>query len=305
MRTCGIIPRAIAFVAKQSRNAGTAGHSYVTDAVARSGPLNHGSTRECSRRSEAATTSLCVARPSSALKPQASAVEVGWVSEDQLAVTDVSPPAAVRPAGQHARATQRRLAKRTIVKVAVVVSGLVLTIALLGFGWVTSAIEVGVVLCLVLIDRTASSLVERWGRGAAGEELVGQVLEGLRERGWLALHDVQLGRGNIDHVLVGPAGIYTIETKSHRGRLRAAAVDSRMLKQAYAEAKLIERMTGLRVDPLLVFSNAYLTPAVTRCDGVVILPARMLAGHLQRRGGTIPPERVNDVYRRLAAALPG
>jgi len=215
------------------------------------------------------------------------------------------PPAALRRAGQHARATQRRIAHRTVVKIAAAVVVLLLTIALLGFGWATCAVEVGVVLFLMSIDRTASSLVDRWGRGAAGEELVGEVLDGLRERGWFALHDVQLGHGNIDHVLVGPAGIFTIETKSHRGRLRAKAVDARMLKQAYAEAKLIERITGLRADPLLVFSNAYLTPAVTRRDGVVILPARMLAGHLQRRGGTIPQERVNDVYRRLAAALPG
>jgi hypothetical protein len=86
--------------------------------------------------------------------------------------------------------------------------------------------------------------------------------------------------------------------------LPAAAIDPRMLKQAYAEAKLIERITGLRADPLLVFSSAYLTPAVTRRNGVVILPARMLAGHLKRQGGTIPPERVNEVYQRLAAALP-
>ena len=106
-------------------------------------------------------------------------------------------------------------------------------------------------------------------------------------------------------MLVGPAGIFTVETKSHRGRLRAEAIEARMLKQAYAEAKLIERITGLRADPLLVFSNAYLTPAVTRRDGVVILPARMLARHLQSCGGSIPAKRVNEVYRRLAASLPG
>ncbi|MBV8710719.1 MAG: NERD domain-containing protein, partial [Solirubrobacterales bacterium] len=40
------------------------------------------------------------------------------------------------------------------------------------------------------------------------------MLDGLRERGWLALHDVQLGRGNIDHVLIRPAGIFTVETKA-------------------------------------------------------------------------------------------
>lgn len=230
---------------------------------------------------------------------------MGSVSDDQLDAAVVGAPAAMRRAGQHARAAQRRLARRAIVNTGVALSLLVLAIVVLGFRWATCAIEAGVVVALLLIDRTASPIIQRWGRGAAGEELVGAALDGLGERGWFALHDVQLGRGNIDHLLLGPAGLFTIETKSHRGRIRAAAIDSRMLKQAYAEAKLIERITGLRTDPLLVFSNAYLTPAVTRRDGVVILPARMLARHLRRRGATMPPERVNDVYRRLAAALPG
>jgi hypothetical protein len=118
------------------------------------------------------------------------------------------------------------------------------------------------------------------------------------------LHDVHLDRGNIDHVLIGPAGIFTIETKSHRGRLRADRIDRSMLRQAYAEAKVVERITGLRADPLLVFSSAYLIPAISRREGVLILPARMLAGHLERRGGSIATERVKDVYQRLAAALP-
>jgi hypothetical protein len=50
----------------------------------------------------------------------------------------------------------------------------------------TRAIEVAVVFCIVLIDRTASALVGRWGRGAAGEEFVGEALDSLRERGWFA-----------------------------------------------------------------------------------------------------------------------
>lgn len=226
------------------------------------------------------------------------------MTHDQPDVIDATPPAARRRAGQHARAIQRRLAHRAIAKVVAAFSPLVLAIVLLGFGWTTCAIELAVIVCIVLIDRAAGPAVDRWRRGAAGEELVGEALDGLRELGWLALHDVQLDRGNIDHVLVGPAGIFTIETKSHRGRVRAGAIDSRMLKQAYAQAKSVERITGLRAVPLLVFSSAYLMPAVTQRHGVVILPSRMLVNHLRRRGGTIPPERLEDVYRRLAAALP-
>jgi nuclease-like protein len=227
------------------------------------------------------------------------------VTDDQPDLADATPPAVRRRAGQHARATQRLFAHRAIVKIGAAFAPLILAIALLGFGWATCAIEVPIVFYIVFIDRTASELVDRWGRGAAGEELVGEALDGLREHGWFALHDVELGGGNIDHVLVGPAGIFTIETKSHRGRLRSGAIDARLLKQAYAQAKLVERITALRAVPLLVFSSAYLIPAVTRRDGVVILPSRMLVNYLHKRGGTIPPERVDDVYRRLAAALPG
>jgi Nuclease-related domain len=227
------------------------------------------------------------------------------VADDQLDLIDTTPPAARRRAGQHARATQRRLAYRATAKVVAAFSLLVPAIALLGFGWTTCAIELAIVACILLIDRTAAAVVDRWGRGAAGEELVGDTLDGLRECGWFALHDVQLDRGNIDHVLIGPAGIFTIETKSHRGRLRSGAIDSRMLKQSYAQAKSVERITGLRAVPLLVFSSAYLIPAVSERRGVVILPSRMLVNHLRRCGGTIPPERVEYVYRRLAAALPG
>lgn len=47
-----------------------------------------------------------------------------------------------------------------------------------------------------------------------GEKVIGQSLERLRERGYRVLHDI-VGNGfNIDHVLIGPTGIYTIETKT-------------------------------------------------------------------------------------------
>jgi hypothetical protein len=182
---------------------------------------------------------------------------------------------------------------------------LVVATPFLGFGWPLVVVEAVVIAAVLVIDAKATPLIDRWRRGAAGEERVGLVLDGLRESGWLALHDVQLGHGNIDHVLIGPAGIYTIETKSHRGRITAKKIDAWMLKQAYAEAKLIERVTGLRTEPLLVFSDAYLVPAVSHRDGVVILPARMLRRYLWERGGNIPAGRIIEVYNRLVAATCG
>jgi hypothetical protein len=47
-----------------------------------------------------------------------------------------------------------------------------------------------------------------------GEKVVGQFLESFRERGYRVFHDL-VGTGfNVDHVLIGPAGIFTIETKT-------------------------------------------------------------------------------------------
>jgi len=94
-----------------------------------------------------------------------------------------------------------------------------------------------------------------------------------------------------------------VETKSHRGRLTVDHLDERMLRQAYAQAKHLERITGQRVGPLLVFSDAYLDRPVSRRRGVTVLPARMLAGHLDRRHSRLTPAQVDDLHRRLAATL--
>ena len=52
--------------------------------------------------------------------------------------------------------------------------------------------------------------------GRDGEKAVGQFLERLREQGYRVFHDI-IGPGfNIDHVVIGPAGVFTIETKTYR-----------------------------------------------------------------------------------------
>jgi hypothetical protein len=53
-----------------------------------------------------------------------------------------------------------------------------------------------------------------------GEEAVGQFLDGLRQRGYRIFHHV-VGKGfNLEHVLIGPAGIFTVETKMHSKPIR-------------------------------------------------------------------------------------
>ncbi len=54
----------------------------------------------------------------------------------------------------------------------------------------------------------------RLRQGADGEKAVGQFLEGLRERGYRVFHDILGQSFNVDHVLIGPAGVFTVETKT-------------------------------------------------------------------------------------------
>lgn len=56
--------------------------------------------------------------------------------------------------------------------------------------------------------------LNRLRQGIDGEVVVGQFLERLREQGYHVFHDVVAEGFNIDHVLIGPAGVFTIETKT-------------------------------------------------------------------------------------------
>jgi hypothetical protein len=59
-----------------------------------------------------------------------------------------------------------------------------------------------------------------WRKGANGERIVGFAL-GRLPGGWHVFHDIPVGdRGsNIDHVVVGPSGVFTLNTKNLIGKV--------------------------------------------------------------------------------------
>ena len=60
---------------------------------------------------------------------------------------------------------------------------------------------------------------ESWYRGVIGERVVGEVLSRLEDH-FTVLHSVPVGRGtsDIDHVVIGNSGVFTINTKYSPGR---------------------------------------------------------------------------------------
>jgi hypothetical protein len=211
---------------------------------------------------------------------------------------------ASRTAGQHARAAVVRLRLRTLLTLGI----LAVATAALGraFGlrdWRFIVAEVALLASMFAISRYVLPLVARRDRGASAEEHVGSLLTALAQPQWRIVHDASFGHGNVDHILLGPAGAFSIETKSHPGPVRVSRVHGATIRQAQAQRKAVEAATGLAVEPILVYSRAWVDRPGARRKGVRVLPARMLVKHLQTSRERLLPDEVEQAGELLRKAL--
>ena len=102
-------------------------------------------------------------------------------------------------------------------------------------------------------------------RGALGELMVGDVLDNLGQR-WDVLHDLPLARGVLDHLVIGPAGVFAVVAANYSDRdvvvdgvtllVTGEPMDdiARASQYADAAASLLSQAAGerIRVRPLLV-----------------------------------------------------
>jgi hypothetical protein len=223
-------------------------------------------------------------------------------SESEMRSADPDPTR--RTAGQYARMTVRRLRMRTLVTLGV----LAVATAMLGrlFGlhsWLFIVAELVLLSSMFCISRYVLPMLERRDRGASGEEHVGRLLDELAGPGWRVIHDATFGRGNIDHIVIGPPGVFTIETKSHPGPIRVSRIHGYTLEQARAQARVIEDVVGLKAEPVIVYSRAWVDRPTSRRKGVRVMPARMLVGQVKRRPTVLTREQVEHAHDRIAGAL--
>jgi len=115
-----------------------------------------------------------------------------------------------------------------------------------------------------------------WRVGADGEELVGAQLRSLEKHGWHVLHAVEVGtRGSdIDHVAIGPGGVYTLNTKTHRGH-RVTVYEHAMLVDGHKQPYLRNsRHEAERASRLLTSACGFTVSAtaviVVLCDALTV-----------------------------------
>jgi hypothetical protein len=164
--------------------------------------------------------------------------------------------------------------------------------------------------------------------GHFGERVVAEAIDPLKAEGYRIFHDVpcegKSGRFNIDHVIVGPARVYAIETKTRRkGRSRDGFAaheiiydgkvlaypwgeDKHGLDQALRQAQWLEEwlesVLGKRafVQPVLTFPGWMV---ITRRPGpVAVLNPKMIATLLKgSRTATLDAREIDLISRQLEA----
>lgn len=114
------------------------------------------------------------------------------------------------------------------------------------------------------------------GLGLQGEQAVAEALDELRELGYKVYHDLKEDGYNIDHVVIGPGGVFAIETKTRRKRGNQSVVfdgekvlvggftpDRDPIAQAQASARrvrdILKEQTGkdVWVKPVVLFPGWY------------------------------------------------
>jgi hypothetical protein len=154
--------------------------------------------------------------------------------------------------------------------------------------------------------------IDAFFKGARGEESVAVLLAGL-PRGYHVFHDFACGgRGGIDHVVVGPGGLFAVETKCWSGRVTFEGGGLRVdgaeptrppVRQARASARalarFLERPLGRAPDcvPVVCFASDTFSPGVLDHEGTVICNASALHPQLVAGAGHLDADEIERIVK--------
>jgi hypothetical protein len=151
-------------------------------------------------------------------------------------------------------------------------------------------------------------------RGAEGEERTALVVDALPS-GWTAFHDVRWPHrrlANIDHIVVGPGGIFVIDSKNWSGTLSIGQghlrQNGRSREKAVAGAAdaalVVSEMVGphaAHVTPVLCFATEFSMDGW--CRDVMTCSTNSLARMLLSRPAVLGAQQVTDVSLNLDMQL--
>jgi len=163
--------------------------------------------------------------------------------------------------------------------------------------------------------------------GRDGERAVGEFLERLREQGIHVFHDVPGDKFNVDHVLIGPRGVFVVETKTlskpARGDFRISfdgeqvtVMGSRPERDPVVQARalgswlrdILFQSTGRKVSvrPIVTYPGWFIDPPPkgTRSD-VWVLNTKVIPDFIEYEREVLTPEDVKLLSFHLSRYVRG
>ena len=186
--------------------------------------------------------------------------------------------------------------------------------------WVWTALAALTVLLLWRKFLAVRAEIKALRLGQIGEEAVGQFLdEKLRPMGCHVLHDIPADGFNVDHVVVGPTGAFSVETKTHSKPAKGPCIvtsdgdkvtvdghtpDRDPIVQAKAEARwlseLLVQSTGRRffVQPIVLYPGWFVEQKAPAMD-VWVLNENVAPTFIKNSRNTLSAEDISLVIFHL------
>jgi hypothetical protein len=160
-------------------------------------------------------------------------------------------------------------------------------------------------------ERRASA----FAAGAEGERIVAEALAPLSAAGYILLHDRAAGpRANLDHLVVGPSGVWLVNAKHWSGTVTAEGVlrhngraRTKQLERSAEECSIVEGVlagAGLQAPVRGVFAFTSAAPEPTRLDGVDLVPVDRLRATIGAAAPILDGRTVDRAAAALVTALP-
>lgn len=154
--------------------------------------------------------------------------------------------------------------------------------------------------------------------GERGERRVSELLRGLRDHDYVTFDDVLLGGMNVDHIVVGPGGVFALETKTYslfgdrtagiaeNGELHLSGkpVLKDVLRQARSSAALIsaevKRWVGrdVWVTPLVVLPGWRIDPPKSETT-VTVLNEKTISEFFKTRRESLSRAQIRELWSHL------
>lgn len=157
--------------------------------------------------------------------------------------------------------------------------------------------------------RPLSAETVSWFTGAIGEVKVGELLAQL-DPAWTVLHAVPTGNAetDIDHVVIGPGGAFSINTKHHPGKrvwvspkaLLVSGQKQHHLRNSRSEAKRATTALGISVIPIIALVGVEKLTIKESPGDVEVLRAEALVRWLKKRPEVITSRQVGELVSRAS-----